>query len=499
MDLIEQAIFTFADTDRGSGYHVAANSPGVCEADIQELATWGPAHDALLMPGMNAQSLNFHPLPSGSYCVSRTTPAGVELEYGARMGARLYTQCLIVSPQLLLRFANSPFALFRAALAAGAICQYEELPSQLESFRLPGRATAVDSSLLTRLCGNPGPEWMAAMVQAALDSATMAIAGGPPAEHVIAGLLNCLPLECRTEFSFSTNLRFSSRRPFRIVALSGDAEEQRRVEQIYHLTVLRLFDSPPAEWQPIDGWARFIQRVLKSGRISFLASRIAHRRLNFSFQDLPILGLQLLEELDAASLDAEAAESETDGGEAAPIAGATSDANEAGTEESIAAADALSDAADNATSEAHAPGQGVGHSVPSREHRQSHAAHSGFGNKSNASAAVRPKSPPPSKQLAAHDPSMLETLERLDDLVFEAIAGRTDALEQLKALWPEVCHKLDAALFDESREQYLRYAITVWAENAENGGSRDPARAIQSLDVLSLLFNDDDDLRASGG
>jgi len=45
-------------------------------------------------------------------------------------------------------------------------------------------------------------------------------------------------------------------------------------------------------------------------------------------------------------------------------------------------------------------------------------------------------------------------------------------------------------LLAESREQYLRYAVSVWEELATAGGVRDPARAIQALDVLSVLFGD---------
>jgi len=142
---------------------VVATSPGVCEADVRELTVWGPSHDALLESTPDAVSLNFHPLPSGSYCVSRTSPAG--WEYSGRGGARVYTQCLIVSPETLARFANNPFALSRAALAAGLLRLHDEVPKRLAPLRLTGRAPACDSTLLARLCANPGPDWLASLVQ----------------------------------------------------------------------------------------------------------------------------------------------------------------------------------------------------------------------------------------------------------------------------------------------------------------------------------------------
>ena len=72
---IEQAIFTSAETERAAGYQVVAQSAGVCEADARELAVWGPSHDSMLEFDSDATNINFHPLPSGAYCVSRTAPA----------------------------------------------------------------------------------------------------------------------------------------------------------------------------------------------------------------------------------------------------------------------------------------------------------------------------------------------------------------------------------------------------------------------------------------
>src|SRR3990172_2377840 len=154
MELIEQAVFTSAETDQSAGYQVVATSAGVSEADAKELAVWGPSHDALLESTPNAVSYNFHPLPSGSYCVSRTTPAG--WEYSGRGGARVYSQCLVVSTKTLARFANNPFALLRAALAAGLLELHDEGPKRLGPLRLAGRAAAGDSSLLGPPCARPG-------------------------------------------------------------------------------------------------------------------------------------------------------------------------------------------------------------------------------------------------------------------------------------------------------------------------------------------------------
>ena len=94
----------------------------------------------------------------------------------------------------------------------------------------------------------------------------------------------------------------------------------------------------------------------------------------------------------------------------------------------------------------------------------------------------------PSAILDPNSPEVLEKLEQLDDLVYEAISGHSDTMEQLREQWPKIAAQLGKPLLDESLEQYLRYALSIWDECTDGDGVRDPSRAIQALDVLSLLF-----------
>jgi len=440
MALVEQAVFTSAETDRSAGYQVVAASGGVCEVDARELAIWGPSHDSLLELGPETASVNFHPLPSGAYCVSRTAPAG--WEYSGRGGHRVYTQCLIVPPEVLSAFANNPFAVVRAATAGGMFQMHAKAPKRLEPLELAGRAAPVDQSLLARLAANPGPHQVAALVQAALDSSCLAVAGSPSAGHLIAGLFSCVPPECRREFSFSTGLKFSSRRSFRIVALSGDKAERRWVAHQPNVTVLEVSDGAPAVSAPMDGWARFIERVLASGRTSFLAAQLSKRRFDLSTGDLPALGLQLLEDLDASAFLGEPNAEEDQKGDSPLLA------------------------------------------------QRAHAAHQRFEKSSPQATASKLEMVAPSKYLKSDSPKLAMKLEYLDDLVYEAIGGQVTALEQLQTVWPEVLAELGDGLLAESREQYLRYALSIWEECVEPGSVRNPARAVQALEVLCTLFDE---------
>jgi hypothetical protein len=79
------------------------------------------------------------------------------------------------------------------------------------------------------------------LVQSALTAARTVAAGGRASvEQLIAWLLDYLPLECRTAISFSTGLRYSSRRPFRVLPLPSDPASRRWLARQPNVTVLDL-------------------------------------------------------------------------------------------------------------------------------------------------------------------------------------------------------------------------------------------------------------------
>lgn len=83
-------------------------------------------------------------------------------------------------------------------------------------------------------------------------------------------------------------------------------------------------------------------------------------------------------------------------------------------------------------------------------------------------------------------PDTQELLELLDDVVYGAIDCRPDSLVELSALWPGLVAKLGPEQLDESREQYLRFALSIWDDYVIN--PQCALRAAAALDVLCLLF-----------
>ena len=88
-------------------------------------------------------------------------------------------------------------------------------------------------------------------------------------------------------------------------------------------------------------------------------------------------------------------------------------------------------------------------------------------------------------------PEVLQKLEHLDDIIFSAIGGNRAALDELREIWPKVSTQLGDELLAESREQYLRHALLIWQGSIESSGIRDAGKAIEALEVLSIIFGDD--------
>ena len=455
MNLVEQAVFTSAETSRTAGYQLVAKSHGISEEDGRALSAWGPSHGALLKSGRQASSINFHPLPSGNYCVSRTTASGNE--YSGR-GTRIYTQCLVISHETLNQFSNNPFAVVRAASAGGLLTQHEQVPKVLEAATLVGRAPVIDPSLLSRARREFGPQRIACLVQTALQCTSMAITGTDSGDLAVAALLNCLPPQLRPELSFSTGLRTSARRPFRILVLGNDAEEKHRASQIDGMTLIDCSAKSTTNFSPTDGWAQAAFQILKTGRTSLLNRWFENAARECSIAQLNDMGTGLLEELENNTPPI-------------PKTSIPSRPHPSGSANQLA-----SENSPEPTSALNSPAT----------RQLAHAAHPQF----LGTPPAEQRLPGPSTKLAPQHPRVVACLERLDDLVYDSIKGSEAALTQLRTTWPRVKDELGEKLLAQSREQYLRYALEVWERCVETSDVRPTDQAVNALEVLCLLFDE---------
>ncbi|HEV3418538.1 MAG TPA: hypothetical protein VG056_17070 [Pirellulales bacterium] len=444
---IEQAVFTSAQTVRSRGYQLVATSPGISPEVARELTTWGPSHGSLSTAGETANSINFHPIADGFWCVSQSIAAGEE--YSGRGGARVYTQSFVIAAEEFVRFANNPFALLRAIRNRGLLKVQDSTATPLAPFQLPGRSAAVDEGIAAEFVERWGAERISWLIETMLAADTLLIVGADNRESLLAGMINCLPVECRPELTFSTGLIYSPRRPFRINAIVADEVETRRLARQPGMTLLNLKDDPPADFVP-SGWAAYLFEALAIDALPLVCAELERSRSGLRLSDLAWLADQLTLRLHTASDETQ---------ESAPSPDDRLSRTRGG--------DCKAD--------------------PPRDR------FAGNG-KSLQNMAVLPEKRDrvagPSKTLAAPSHEVLEKLEQLDDLVFDTISGRRPSIDELSRLWPKFAAELPPDLLAESREQYLRYAIKLW-ESCLADAARDPSLAVAALDVLCVLFGSD--------
>jgi hypothetical protein len=458
---IEQAFFASDPAGRETAYRLVARSPGVREEDAVALAAWGPQRDSLLEIGRDAVSLNFFALPSGAFCISKTTPVAGR---HARRGIDVTTHCLVVEREVLARFANNPFALLNAAFAQGLLRTYDQPPATLQRLPLSGRAATVDQALLASMITDPGVTWLEALVEAVVSFDTAAVVIGPQRARLFAALFNCLPLERRLEFSFSTGLKSSPDRPFQLFCVDNERPAQRDVSRRSAVVVLDLWGYPPRSLTPNTGWSGLVATVIASGNTAMLAEQLATPSLGRRPADLNQLGNQLLEKLALERALGEEQEQALDHAEL------PSDEPSRFEQDVAPAGERLSRASETGS---RADGAHV------RFESQTAGA---------ALASMTELHSDPANQLGVHCPEAIEQLEHLDDTVFEAIAGKPGAVESLRTLWPQVLSRLGAAMVEESREQYLHHALRVWRDCIDGDQLRNPALAVAATEVIEILL-----------
>jgi GTPase-associated protein 1 len=501
--LIEQAVFTSAQDDHAVGYHLVGRSPGVEEPDARELTVWGPSHDSLAAPaGSEPVSVNFFRLPSGAYCISKTQLAGGE--YSGR-GNRTYTNCLLVPSQLLARFAANPFRILRAVAAKGLLRVYERVPVQLAPFQLPGRAPPVDDALVAQFVERYPHEAIIEAIDLLVHGEPIFVVANQPPEPIVAALVNLLPASCRKEVTFATGLKYSKRRPFQLLfAAEASGELKRQARQgAFRIVEFTAKSAEPVPTHDLGGWAAYVQACIARDRMRDLFAQLVERQEGLHLANLDELGVHLIERLDelvtARFLTPEytangAGADRADEQETAETK-AAEQVHESGARVNLRADAPSADRFEGNTTSPFAPepraqeaGQGrdsgdqAAQSVPApTENLSGRASHDGRLNDGLLNS--------PSELLDVHSAETVQLLEKLDDCVFDAISGDQRALTEVVRLWPEVVQAIGPSKIEESREQYLRYALSIW-ESCLEEGLREPKRAVASLQVLNVLFGD---------
>ena len=297
MEPIQQVILAVSADETCWQCDVIASTDSVNPVDLQELVDWFSEEIPDSAFRFELTNLFFHPLPSGNYTIGRMIPQTGSIFSFLNNQRAFYVQHLIVSPEMLLQYANNPILLFQKIHSLGAVQLFRKPPKTVTPIILPKPSTPipfVDQRLLGELAVNPGPKALSILLQATLDSVCTFFTGGPATIRVISGLFNLFPISWRPELTFSTEFHFSRSRPLKLVGVSGGTSMFRMNSSDIGISFCDLAAIRRAENQTItllDAWPLFIYHVLRKRNYAFLQDKLRLEfdatRYNGSMYDLP--------------------------------------------------------------------------------------------------------------------------------------------------------------------------------------------------------------------
>lgn len=216
--LVDQALFTSAQTRRVCGYHLVAQSAGIDERTCRELTRWCPSHGGMIGTDADSESVNYFLLGGGRVCLSRTVYGG--LEYSRRGGWKVVTRMLVLTARQLRGYGNHPLHLARTALALGHLRLEAAVPAVLPEIELPDGTAAA----LSEPAARERTEMLAGIAEELSRGERLAVLGADDPLSILEMVLACVSPAERPQVSFTTGLRPSVHREFRLHVLPAETD-----------------------------------------------------------------------------------------------------------------------------------------------------------------------------------------------------------------------------------------------------------------------------------
>ncbi len=213
---LEQAIFTSTATGPVQGYHLTARSAGIDERLAAVLTQWGPSEGSLPEGSPGAESLQAFPALDDYVVISRTMYGGPE--YSGRSGLQAVTMMLIARQDEFRRFGGNAIQLTELARARGMLRLRGDVSAPLPPLDFPDRPA---SRFVTarRLLPQDDEQRVQSALEKLRAGERVLMLGCREPVSAVRSLIEAIPEEHRSRFSFSTGLRPSLQRPYQISML----------------------------------------------------------------------------------------------------------------------------------------------------------------------------------------------------------------------------------------------------------------------------------------
>jgi hypothetical protein len=206
----------------------------------------------------------FHPLPSGGFALAKTFPCRGEVLDVFKTESVCKVHLFIVSPETLLQFANNPLAVYRRLDESGYVKQH----TILQPITLNDGGAMIDCELVNNTINNFGVEPLVTLLQSTIDNVctffTTGFTNGYEHLDIIETIINLLPVNWRTELSFSSEFHFSLDEPFKLIGLSEPvAATGLPVCDLRNATLQAEQKSKFSSSHSLSAWTNFVLNVLR--------------------------------------------------------------------------------------------------------------------------------------------------------------------------------------------------------------------------------------------
>ncbi len=487
----------------GPEHEYLAVSRGIENMDLSEIRSWSPSNGELVSPSLMAHSWNFHPLPTGCFCLSRT--GRLATLFPKENPANVFTHGILIPADLLHDYANNPvtflnhlekLGLWRAGMEVTRQLidmksdpeihtTNENFPGTeilpiLRTLTMDGGAEAVRLEALNAFVRTTGIRRFATILDQLLGNFTTIITGNAVPEMLLEALLDLLPVSCRPEFSFSTGLKFSQKRLFRLVFAGNNSSEQERIRHHFNLPMISSTSVSLMQDQLLPSlknrWSMFIATLFEQG-METAWNEIALLEDTASLSDLPRIARTYFKRLGLEEIYQRIREQRRETPWNTEIYGIfqtrVNDRNEA----LRAAAPLLN--TDCGLNCGMNPVQEFEKKTDSEADRVSAKDADFKGSRSNGTDSNVPKSaeiPPATMNL------YLATLS-------EAIHGNPLAQNHLREVYQEITMKTPDVNRDEISEILLREGIRCWNHLHESAPNQSWRQVENMVDTLSTMLN----------
>ncbi len=207
---VEQAVFASSDRGNVKGYQLVAQSAGIDSAQAIEITRWAPTR--LPSDASDHWTISAWTLPDNTVAVTRTVYGGPE--YSERGGIQVVTLFLLLGGEQFRAYDYNAISVVKTAMALGYLRLPFDMPRrELPRVGLPGHPIIESARIGYQANTNPYRALLDRISAALADSKRVAVVGLSDQIGAVEELISRMTFAQRRNFSFTTGLSPSIRRP----------------------------------------------------------------------------------------------------------------------------------------------------------------------------------------------------------------------------------------------------------------------------------------------